>query len=113
MLGARWQENGTLSDSERFNVLRAAVAYSLSGEQFALDRLRKKFYEKMIKTRDAEAFAVVTRPVKSQGIAFRNLAKDIAATDTLDAFMRDFRARYDPATPPAQTSATPDGPDAS
>lgn len=105
MLGARWQETARLSEAERFNVLRAAISYSLAGDQFALDRVRKKFYEKMVKTPDAESFVMVTKPVKSQGVSFRDLARDIAATDTLDSFMKQFRARYDVTPESSKTSA--------
>ncbi|MCG8561337.1 MAG: hypothetical protein MI824_16180 [Hyphomicrobiales bacterium] len=98
-LGDRWQMPKPLADGERFDVLRAGISYSLASDQFALDRLRKKFYGKMLKTPDAEAFTLVTRPVNAQGIDFRRLAKEIAATDTLDAFMKDFRKRFvDPKT---------------
>ena len=93
-LGDRWQTPEPLADSERFDVLRAAISYSLANDQFALDRLRKKFYKKMLKTLDAEAFTLVTKPVNTKGIDFRRLAKEIAATDTLDAFMKDFRKRF-------------------
>lgn len=95
MLGGRWSEPEPLSDSERFYVLRAAIAYSLSGDQFALDRLQKKYYPKMVKTPDADSFIVVTKPIKDKDVAFRNLAKEIAAIDTLDAFLEEFRAGYD------------------
>ncbi len=108
MLGGRWQEGAALSDAERFDVLRSAIAYALAGDQFSLDRVRKKFYEKMVKTRDAESFVIVTKPVKSQGVSFRELARDVAAIDTLDAFMKAFRARYDGKSKPAKTSANPD-----
>ncbi|MGI9383166.1 MAG: tetratricopeptide repeat protein [Methyloligellaceae bacterium] len=93
-LGDRWQTSESLSESERFDVLRAAISYSLANDQFALDRLRKKFYGKMLKTLDSEAFTLVTKPVNTKGIDFRRLAKEIAATDTLDAFMKDFRKRF-------------------
>lgn len=96
MLGARWQESGALSEEERFDVLRAAISYSLAENRFALDRIGKKFYEKMMKTRDAEAFVVVTSPLKKQDASFHALAREIGATDTLDAFMKEFRSRYEP-----------------
>jgi tetratricopeptide (TPR) repeat protein len=105
LLGVRWQNAEPLGDRERFDVLRSAIAYSLAGDQFALDRLRQKFYEKMVKTPDAGSFLVVTRPIKSQGVSFRDLAKQIAATDTLNAFMKEFRKRHDTAPEPARTGA--------
>jgi hypothetical protein len=101
MLGGRWRESEPLSESDRFDVLRAAIGYSLANDQFALDRLRKKYYPKLLKTRDADSFLLVTKPIKSKGVAFRNLAKEIASVDTLDAFMKEFRASY------GRTSAKP------
>jgi hypothetical protein len=74
--------------------LRAAIGYSLAGDQFALDRIHRKFYSKMVKTPDADSFILVTKAIKAKGVAFRNLAKEIAAIDTLDAFMKEFRANY-------------------
>ena len=108
MLGGRWREPEPLNEQDRFDVLRAAIAYSLADDQFALDRMRKKYYPKLVKTADADSFLVVTRPVKQKDVAFRNLAKEIAAIDTLDAFMKEFRARYD-TKPKPKTSATAPG----
>lgn len=105
MLGGRWREAEPLSDKERFNVLRAAIGYSLAGDQFALDRMHRKFYSKLLKTADAESFLLVTKPIKAKGVAFRNLAKEIAAIDTLDAFMKEFRANYNRNAPKARTGA--------
>ena len=107
MLGGRWQEAAPLSDAERFNVLRLSIAFALAQDQFALDRVRKKYYEKMLKTSDADAFVLITKPIKSQGVSFREVARDIAASDTLDAFMKEFQARYDRKPEPAKTSASP------
>lgn len=108
LLGKRWQDPSPLSDTERFDVLRSAVSYALANDQFALDRLRRKFYDTMIKSVDAETFVLVTRSITNRGDDFETLAKEIASVDTLDAFMKEFRARYDrndTQQPPAQTSA--------
>lgn len=105
MLGGRWKEAEPLSDRERSDVLRAAIGYSLANDQFALDRLRKKYYPKLLKSADADSFLLVTKPIKSKGVAFRNLAREIAAIDTLDAFMKEFRANYDRKSSKPKTSA--------
>ncbi|MEC9367193.1 MAG: hypothetical protein VX871_00690 [Pseudomonadota bacterium] len=104
MLGGRWQDSEPLTDKERFDVLRAAIGYSLAEDQFALDRLQKKFYGKMVKTQDADSFVLVTKPVKLKDVNFRNLAREIASIDTLNGFMKEFRARYDKTPEPGQTS---------
>jgi len=94
MLGSRWSDPEDLSKQERFYVLRAAIAYSLAESQFALNRLRKKYYPKLVKTPDAGAFLVVTKPIRDKDVTFRNLAKEIAAIDTLDTFIKEFKAGY-------------------
>ena len=91
ILGNQWQDESPLNDRDRFDVLRAAIAYSLADEQLSLNRLSKKFYAKMLQTKDAEAFTLVTQPVKGASADFRRLAREVAATDTLDAFMEEFR----------------------
>jgi hypothetical protein len=95
LLGSRWRDGDELNEDERFNIMRAAIAYALAGDQFGLDRLGKKYFNKMKKTPDVEAFALVTRPVEARGKSFKKLARDIATIDTLDKFMQDFRKRYD------------------
>lgn len=95
MLGAKWESPESLSKSERFDVLRAAISYSLADDRFALNRLRKKFYNKMIDSDDAESFVLITKPVKSRTAEFNQLVKDIASSSTLDAFMKGFKRRYE------------------
>ena len=104
MLGTRWQETKVLGERERFDVLRSAISYSLADDQFALDRMRKKFYPLMVKTLDAEAFILVTKAVKVKGTAFKTLAKEIASVDTLESFMKKFRKRYDRSFRPKKSS---------
>jgi hypothetical protein len=46
-------------------------------------------------SQDASAFAVVTQNIDLQGVAFRDMAGQIASVDTLETFMQDFKKRYD------------------
>ena len=92
-LGDRWNVDGALSDRERAEVMRAAVAYSLANDDAALSRLRERFGAKMAKSPDANPFAVVTEKDQRGGLDFRDVAKSIADVDTLQAFMADFKKR--------------------
>ncbi len=94
LLGTRWNQSESLQPFERKDVLRAAISYSLAEDAFALSRLRKKFYNKMVNSPDASSFIVVTKPVKKNGEAYKKLAKDIAAINTLDVFMKQYRNYY-------------------
>ena len=60
----------------------------------SLDRLRAHFAPKMQATPDANAFAVVTQNIDSQGLAFRETAAKLASVSTLEAFMKDFKTKY-------------------
>jgi hypothetical protein len=91
VVGDRWNASGPLSDDERGQIMRAAVAYSLGGNEAALGRLREHYAAKMKASPDAKAFAVVTEPIDRRGGEFRDLVKQIAAVDTLQAFMADFK----------------------
>jgi tetratricopeptide (TPR) repeat protein len=91
VVGDRWNASGPLNDEERAQIMRAAVAYSLGNDQPALDRLREHYAAKMNASPDAKAFAIVTDRIDRQGGEFRDLVKRIAAVDTLQAFMADFK----------------------
>jgi hypothetical protein len=91
VLGDRYNVSGPLAPEERALIMRAAVAYSLGGEQTALDKLREHYAVRMNASPDAKAFGIVTESIDRQGVAFRDLAKRIAAVDTLQSFMTDFR----------------------
>ncbi|MBV1886842.1 MAG: tetratricopeptide repeat protein [Parvibaculaceae bacterium] len=95
MLGRTWASDEPLIDTERALVMRAAIAYSLADNPVALERLRKKYGEKMRASEDGNNFATVTEPIERQGVEFRALAREIAGVDTLDRFISSFRKRYD------------------
>ena len=100
MLGNRATAGGPLTPEERAQVMRAAVAYSMAGDDAALQRLRTRFGTKMDDSPDAKAFAVVTGRTEQRGVAFQDLAKTIASVDTLQAFMADLK-KQGAAPPPA------------
>ncbi len=94
MLGERWKDFRPLSDSERTDVLRAAIGYTLSDEGISLARLREKYAAKMAGTPDGHAFDVVSAPIGAGSAEFQSVARRIADTNTLDAFLRDLNERY-------------------
>lgn len=97
LLGDRWSDPKPLSAEDRHDVMRAAIAYSLSNNEPGLDRLREHFAAKMKAGPDASAFTVVTQRIDTQGVAFRDVAGKIASIDTLESFMTDFKKHYDTA----------------
>jgi hypothetical protein len=93
LLGNRWSDVGPLSDAERSQLLRAAVAYSLANDETSLARVRDHFAAKMKGTPDANLFQVLSADIDQHGLAFRDAAARIASLDTLEAFMKDFTRR--------------------
>jgi Arc/MetJ-type ribon-helix-helix transcriptional regulator len=114
--GDRWQEFPPLTDTERSDIMRAAVGYALGEDAMGLARFRERYLSKMGEGPNARAFEVVTAPIEAAGTEFTAVARSIAAVDTLEAFLRDLRARYPEtgaapsaqrATPPPAAPATP------
>src|SRR6185437_7021492 len=50
LLGSSWSDAAPLTDGQRADVLRMAVAYSLANDEASLDRLRQHFTTKMAAT---------------------------------------------------------------
>lgn len=87
-LGDSWKRDGALDAETRFEVMRAAIAYSMAQDEDGLGRLRKKFGKKMQQSPDASAFAAVSDPIEAQGGGvFRDAVRRIASVNTLDKFL--------------------------
>jgi len=93
LLEGRWNDPVPLTITERGQLLRAAVAYSLANDEASLARVRSHFGAKMKGTPDGNLFAVLSADIDQHGLAFRDAAARIASVDTLEAFMKDFGKR--------------------
>src|SRR5262245_38220023 len=101
LYGDRWREFAPLNETERSDILRAAICYVLSEEAIGVTRLREKYEAKFAEGADRRAFEVVTAPIGAGGTEFQDIAKKVASVDTLDASLRDLGVRY-PAAPAKQ-----------
>ncbi len=104
LYGDRWKKFAPLSASERFDILRAGIGYALADETLALTRFRDRYMPKMAQGPDRRAFEVVSAPIGTGNDEFQNVARRVAGIGTLDAFLRDLRARY-PEAPVTQAKA--------
>ncbi len=93
-LGERWRDAQPLTEDERFQVLRAAISFSLDDDAVGLERIRAKFGDLMSESPDAAGFAVVTDPIQTNGVAFRDLARSVASIDTLDSFVKSMEGSF-------------------
>jgi hypothetical protein len=94
LYGERWRDFTPLSETERADILRAAIGFALGEEPIGLSRLREKYTAKMADGPDRRAFDLVSAPIGTSGPEFQDVAKKVANVDTLNAFLRDMRARY-------------------
>ena len=94
MHGSRWSDTIPLDQTERRDILRAGIAYSLASDQLSLNRLQTKYIAKMADSPEASAFEVVTRPIDAQGVEFLEVANKLADTDTLETFLDEYRRQY-------------------
>ena len=94
MYGDRWRDWRPLNDAERSDLLRAAMGYALGDDKLGLDRFAGKYAAKMAEGPDRHAFETLTTPNSADSAEFRDIARAVAAVDTLEAFLRDMRARY-------------------
>lgn len=117
LLGEVWRGRKPLDDAARADVVRAAIAYGLSGEAMGLERLKAKFAPAMAESADARTFALLTRPNAVRGPEFREIARRATTAETLAAFLAEYRKRYPQDAVPergkaesrAETGAPPPG----
>jgi hypothetical protein len=94
VLTDRWRSATPLSPDERLNVMRGAICYLFNKDAFGLSSLRERYGAIMKSTPDEAAFDLVTAKPDVSSADVGEVAKRIAAADTLDAFMKAFKARY-------------------
>ena len=96
LLDSRWRdETASLSQEERSNVLRTALAYSFADDRAALDRVRRQYGPLMSNSPDAYGFDIVTEQIQVRDGEFAEMASQIATIDTLEAFMNAYRGSLD------------------
>jgi hypothetical protein len=100
LAGEAWSQRTPLDDKVRTDVIRAAIAYGLAGEALSLDRLKAKFANPMAESVDARTFALLTQPNAVRTAGFREIAQKAGRSETLQAFLVEYRKRYPQAAMP-------------
>ena len=80
--------------AERMNLIKAAVGYVLANDDFGLARLRAKFGEQMVNSPEWPMFDFVTGPIQTTSLEFKKVAAEVAAQDSLTAFLASYRETY-------------------
>lgn len=90
--GGAYRAEAALSPREESAVLRAALAYSLADEPDRLARLSARYDAKMRNSAQAAAWRVITSPGGADSVRVKDLARGLAAIDSLESFLDEFRA---------------------
>lgn len=99
-----------LGPSTRMNVIKAAVGYVLSGDDFGSARLRAKFADRMVTTPEWPMFDYVTGQITTSSLEFKKVARDVSGLDGLNAFLDSYRQTYGSTgalAPPFATNGQP------
>ncbi len=93
-LYAREPAGKPLDRATRMNLIKAAVGYVLASDDFGLSRLRAKFGEQMVNSAEWPMFDFVTGPIQTTSLEFKKVAAEVAAQDSLSAFLASYRQAY-------------------
>lgn len=94
LLGRRWEEKRALSNDERRQVLRIAVAMSLAENAEGLRGLRERYAGPMTDGAYATAFSVITAKQDTTAKEIKELTESIASVNTLEGFMSAYRKEF-------------------
>jgi hypothetical protein len=81
LYGERWRDWQPLNDTERSDLMRAAVGYALAEDKLGLDRFSGKYAAKMSEGADRRAFEIATSPQSASTADFREVARAVAASN--------------------------------
>ncbi|MBS0385529.1 MAG: endoglucanase, partial [Proteobacteria bacterium] len=96
-----------LDEDGRQEVLRLAVALTLSGDDDAVHAVYRQYAGDMAHSDEADPFEVIASGISADGAAIRDVARAVARTDLLDRFMQRMRSGM---TQQAANAASPQTP---
>ena len=93
-LDRAWAELTPLSPEQSRIVLKTAIAYALSNDNFAMERLKSRYSVKMARSPDGAAFRLLTLRADSPPALARELAGTMTSGKYLDGFLAYYKERY-------------------
>ena len=116
LLGDRYKTAGPMSSEQEGRLLRAAVAYSLAGDDASLGRLRTQYAGFVAGARNPEALQVALSGLDPGHVSMADFSRVAADNQVfqgwIDKMKQRFRAAAPPAPRPALTLNTPTPPPA-
>jgi hypothetical protein len=83
-----------LDATARMALVKAGVGYVLANDRYGASRLRSKFSDEMVGAPEWAMFDYVTGPIQATSMEFKKVAAEIAAIDSLTAFLASYRETY-------------------
>lgn len=83
-----------LNQQTRMGLIKAAVGFVMSNDQFGLSRLRGKFGDAMVTTPEWPMFDLVTGQVEITSVEFKVVAAQVSGVDGINAFLSSYRDTY-------------------
>jgi tetratricopeptide (TPR) repeat protein len=106
LVGERWKNDGPLEPSDRHDVLRAALAFTLGAEAIGLTRVKEKFVEKMGDTTEGKVLQLLLSDEGATPRTLTEAARALSSFDSLGTFIRRYRERYPDQPLPADPDPT-------
>lgn len=94
LLGKRWEIQKPLTPDERRQVLRMALAMSLSEDRAGIKELRAHYMAAMAGGAYENAFNLITSTQEQNSAQLQAMTRDIAGVDTLEAFMNNYKKEF-------------------
>lgn len=95
VLGERWQSEDPLSMDERRQILRTAVAMTMTDREAELRVLRRRYEDAMANGPLGDAFDVITGNASLDPANLRAAVSSLADVDRLESFMANYRQAYE------------------
>ncbi|RDE10266.1 hypothetical protein [Pelagibacterium lacus] len=94
LLYAPQADDGALTPMARMNVIKAAVGYLFANDTIGMARLRTRYSEAMAQVPEWPMFALVTEEMDINAAGIRDLARQVANTESINAFLNAYRETY-------------------
>ncbi len=102
-LGERFKKPGPLSADEEGKVLRAGVAYSLAGDDAALQRLQSRYGGFIDQARNPEALRVALTGISDGHVSLADFGRITADNQAFEGWVAKMKQRFREAPVPAPT----------
>jgi tetratricopeptide (TPR) repeat protein len=106
-LGDRWKNPQQLSSEEEGKLLRAGVAYSLAGDETALDRLAKQYSPFYAKANNPEALRIALSGLPEGRLSAADFSRVSADNEAFEGWVAKMKGRFKTKPAPVGTGKPP------